>query len=77
MRRPRVSHDSPQHARPLELAEALSERRRRNRAEGAPELREARAALVRGEEDRDGVAPLEDVRRAADVLGDGLETLTP
>jgi hypothetical protein len=28
-------------------------------------------------QDRDGVTTFEDVRRAADVLGNGLEALTP
>jgi CheY-like chemotaxis protein len=63
--------------RPLELAEALRERRGRDGAESAAELGEARAAGVRRVEDRDGVATFEDVRRAANVLGDRLVSLTP
>ena len=51
--------------------------RGRDRPERLPELVEARAALVRRVEDRDGVAPLEDVRRAADLLGNRPCSLTP
>ena len=69
MRRARVAHLAPKHAGVLELGETLRERRRRDRAERLAELREACAPVVRGVQDRHGVAPLEDVRRAADVLG--------
>ena len=77
VRRAGVAHLAPKDAGTLELGETLHQRRRRDGAERMPELGEARAPVVRGVQDRDGIAPLEDVRRAADVLGNGLESLTP
>ena len=77
VRRARVAYLAPEDAGVLELRETLRKRRRRDRAERVPELREPRTAVVRGVEDRDGVAPFEDVRRTANVLGNRLETLTP
>ena len=66
-----VSHLPAEDAGLLELREALDERARRNRAECLAELPETRAAVVGGVEDGDGVASLEEVRRAANVLGNG------
>src|SRR4029453_2364609 len=63
--------------RGLELGETLREGRRRDRSERLAELGEARAAVVRRVQDRHGVTPLEDVRRAADVLGYRLVMPTP
>jgi hypothetical protein len=77
VRRARVSHLAPQDTGVLELCEALGESRRGDRPECLAELGEASAPLVGCVEDRHGVAALEDVRRAADVLGYGLVTLTP
>src|SRR5947209_3037665 len=53
----------------LELAQACGERRRRDAAERLLELAEAHGPVVRGPDDRDRPAPLEEVRRAADLLG--------
>jgi hypothetical protein len=75
--RARVAHLAPQDPRVLELREALNERRRGDRPESPAELGEARAPLMGCVEDRDGIAPFEDVRRAADVLGYRLAALTP
>ena len=72
MRRSRVSHLPPQNAGTLELAEALRQRGGRDRPERVAELGEARASVVRRVDDRDGVTTFEDVRRAADVLGNQL-----
>src|SRR5262249_29280190 len=77
VRRPRVADLATQNPRTFELAETLRERRRRGRPPRPSELREARAALVGGVQDRDGVPALEDVRGSADVLGDRLARPTP
>src|SRR5439155_25954474 len=72
-----VAHLAAEDAGPFELDQALRERPRGDLAQHLPELGEAGAALVRRVQDRDGVAPLEDVRRAPDLLRDRVPRLTP
>ena len=71
-RRAGVSHLSAEDPGVFELREALDERARRDCAQCLAELPETRATVVGGVENRDGVAALEEVRRTANVLGDGL-----
>ena len=52
--------------------EPRRERRRRDRPERLSELAEARCPLRRGPDDRHGPAPLEEVRRPANLLGNRL-----
>jgi hypothetical protein len=70
-RRTGVSHLSAEYPGVLELREALDERARRDCAQCLAELPETRATVVGGVEDGDGVAALEEVRRTANVLGNG------
>ncbi len=76
-RRSRVSDLAPQDTGLLELDETLRERAWRDRPERLAELTEARAPVVRGVQDRNRVAPLEEIRRAPNVLGDGSSVFTP
>src|SRR6476659_9442468 len=55
VRRPGVAHLAPEYPRQLEFGQALRERPRRDGAERAAELREPRAAVMRGVQDRDRV----------------------
>src|SRR4051794_34193242 len=68
-RRPSRHERSLEHARVLELDEPRGKRRRRDRPQRLRELPEANGPAVRGPDDRDGPAPLEEGRRAAGLLG--------
>src|SRR5215468_5433402 len=67
-----VEHAPLEQARLDELRQARGQRRRRNAPERVAELVEARCPVDRRVEDREGPAPLEEVRRAADLLGNRL-----
>ena len=67
-RRARVDHLALEHAGRLEVDEPLCQGRGWDAAERLQELVEADGSLVRDVEDRDGPPPLEEIRRAADLL---------
>src|SRR5262245_8624936 len=75
-RRPRVDDLSLEDAGFLEIRQALGERCRRDPSECVEELVEADGALVRDIEDGDRPAPLEEARRAANLLGKGRAATT-
>src|SRR6185437_527426 len=74
-RRHRWADDALDQPGLLEVAQPLAEHAGRDPIHRLDELVEAQCAAQRGEDDRDEPAPLEEVRRAADLLGHWL-TLT-
>src|SRR5438309_39149 len=67
--RPRIEYAPLEHTCVDELRQARRQRGGRNASERLAKLVEARCAFDRCVEDRQGPAPFEEVRRAADVLG--------
>src|SRR5215217_1432028 len=70
-RRARVEDAALEDAGGLQVSKAGGERPRWDAADRLEKLVEPRGPGVGRVEDRDGPAPLEEVRRSADLLGDG------